>query len=238
MNPRGRLPQIPKGWTEEGLCAGLSLLGSVAIFELLDKPAPRALAALLISAAVGFGAGRWIVRSRHPRWASAVSAIVLVAVIVDASVSAPWHHLLVNEATWHAVASALRSSADRTLLAACVLVGVAGASERVAFGDRGRSGTIAHPALAVLPAFVLVTWSAAVERGSISGALCVGLIGVGGLAVLAGDQQKQSLSSDSAGATRTASRQRGIQLALVAALGSGSRGRSLGGWKWCVGYRR
>ena len=91
---------------EEGLCAGLSLLGSIAIFELLNKPTPRgSLAALLISAVMGFGAGRWIVRSHHPKRAIVVSAVVFVAVIVEAAVPAPWHHLLLNTATWHEVAS-------------------------------------------------------------------------------------------------------------------------------------
>ena len=47
---------------DEGLCAGLSFLGSIALFELLDKPAGSStLFALLISAALGWGAGRWIV---------------------------------------------------------------------------------------------------------------------------------------------------------------------------------
>ena len=152
MKSRIHAPSNPRGWTDEGLCAGLSLLGSVAIFEVLDKPAPVAsLVALLLSAAVGFGAGWWMVRSRHPKRAVAVSAVVLVAVIVEAAVPTTWHHLLVDPTTWHRVASSLRVGADRTLLAACVLVSLAGASERVAYGDRDRPGTVAHPALAVSP---------------------------------------------------------------------------------------
>ena len=67
MTWRLHLPSGPRGWTDEWLCAGLSFLGSIALFEVLDKPAASAtLVALLISAVVGSGAGRWIVRSLYP----------------------------------------------------------------------------------------------------------------------------------------------------------------------------
>jgi transglutaminase-like putative cysteine protease len=201
---------------DEGLCAGLSFLGSIAIFELLDKPGASAtLVALLISAAVGSGGGRWIVRSLYPERAVVVSAVVLIAVIIEAGVPAAWHHLLVDPSTWHRVASSLRAPTERTLLAACVLVGVAGAAERVAFGDRDRPGSIGHPALAVLPALILVTWSAAAAPGVVSGALCGGLIVLGGSLILFGDPVVQQSNADSVGATHRGSRRRGITAALL-----------------------
>jgi transglutaminase-like putative cysteine protease len=238
---RFHVPSNPRGWTEEGLCVGLSLLGSVAIFEVLNKPTPVAsLVALLISAVVGFGAGWWIVHSRRPKRAVAVSAAVLVAVIVEAAVPTTWHHLLVDPTTWHRVASSLRVGADRTLLAACVLVSLAGASERVACGDRDRPGTVAHPALAVLPALVLVTWSAAAAPGLVSGLLCAGLIILGSLAVLVGDWPRHDTGADRDGALDRAERRRGLAVALLPPLGaflavvlsvslSGALGTSRGG---------
>ena len=238
---RFHVPSNPRGWTDEGLCVGLSLLGSVAIFEVLNKPTPVAsLVALLISAVVGFGAGWWIVRSRRPKRAVAVSAAVLVAVIVEAAVPTTWHHLLVDPTTWHRVASSLRVGADRTLLAACVLVSLAGASERVAYGDRDRPGTVAHPALAVLPALVLVTWSAAAAPGLVSGLLCAGLIILGSLAVLVGDWPRHDTGADRDGALDRAERRRGLAVALLPPLGaflavvlsvsvSGALGTSRGG---------
>ena len=121
---------------------------------------------------------------------------MLVAVIIEAAVPATWHHLLVDPNTWHRVASSLRAPTERTLLAACVLVGLAGASDRVALGDRDRPGSIGHPALAVLPALILVTWSAAAAPGVVSGALCGGLIVLGGSLILFGDPVVQDSDAD------------------------------------------
>ena len=216
MSWRLHLPSSPRGWTDEWLCAGLSFLGSIAIFELLDKPAASAtLVALLITAVVGFGAGRWIVRSLYPERAVVVSAVVLAAVIIEAAVPAIWHHLLVDPNTWHRVASSLRAPTERTLFAACVLVGLAGASERVALGDRDRRGSIGHPALAVLPALILVTWSAAAAPGLVSGALCGGLIVLGGSLILFGDPVVPHSDADLATGTEGGSRRRVIEFALL-----------------------
>jgi hypothetical protein len=213
------IPSTSRGWMDEGLCAGLSFLGSIAIFELLDKPdASVALVALLISAAVGAGAGRWIVRSMYPERAAIVSAVVLILVIIEAGVPAAWHHLLVDPSTWQRVASSLRAPTERTLLAACVLVGFAGAAERVAFGDRDRPGSVGHPALAVLPALILVTWSAAAAPGVVSGVLCGGLIVIGGSLILLGDPVVQQFNTDSVGPTLRGSRRRGITAALLSPL--------------------
>jgi transglutaminase-like putative cysteine protease len=211
-------PSSSRAWVDEGLCAGLSFLGSIAIFELLDKPdASATLVALLISAAVGSGAGRWIVRSLYPERAVVVSAAVLIALIIEAGVPAAWHHLLVDPNTWHRVASSLRAPTERTLLAACVLVGLAGAAERVAFGDRDRAGSIGHPALAVLPALILVTWSAAAAPSVVSGALCGALIVLGGSLIFFGDPVVQQSNVDSVG-THRGSRRRGITAALLSPL--------------------
>jgi transglutaminase-like putative cysteine protease len=84
----------------------------------------------------------------------------------------------------------------------------------VAFGDRHRWSPVAHPALAVVPALVLVTWSAAVEPGLTSSVLCLALIGFGGVALLVGDQPVPSPGGESAAATRAAPR-RGVQIALL-----------------------
>ena len=117
------IPSGSRDWMGEGLCAGLSVLGSIAIFELLDKPDPSAtLVALLISAAVGSVAGRWIVRSFYPERAAIVSAVVLIAVIIEVGVPAAWHHLLVDPSTWHRVASSLRAP-NRANIARSLRVG-------------------------------------------------------------------------------------------------------------------
>ncbi len=216
MSWRLHLPSGQRGWTDEGLCAGLSFLGSIAMFELLHKPVASAtFVALLITAAVGSGAGRWIVRSPYPERAVLVSAAVLVAVTIEAAVPATWHHLLVDPNTWYRVASSLRAPTERTLFAACVLVGLAGASDRVALGDRDRPGSIGHPALAVLPALILVTWSAAAAPGVVSGALCGGLIVLGGSLILFGDPVVQDSDADPIGTTHRGSRRRGIMAALL-----------------------
>jgi transglutaminase-like putative cysteine protease len=201
---------------DEELCAGLSFLGSIALFELLDKPAGSStLFALLISAALGSGAGRWIVRTLYPERAVVVSAVVLVVVIIEAAVPPIWHHLLVDPNTWHRLASSLRAPTERTLLAACVLSGLAGASERAAFGDRARPGSVGHPALAALPALILVTWSAAAAPGLVSAALCGGLIVIGGSLILFGDPVVQDSDSDSAGAIHRGSRRRRITASVL-----------------------
>jgi Transglutaminase-like superfamily len=204
---------------DEGLCAGLSFLGSIALFELLDRPARSStLFALLISAALGSGAGRWIVRTLYPERAIVVSAVVLVAVIIEAAVPPIWHHLLVDPNTWHRLASSLRDPTERTLLAACVLAGLAGASELAAFGDRARPGSVGHPALAALPALILVTWSAAAAPGLVSAALCGGLIVVGGSLIVFGDPVVQHSDADSAGAPHRGSRRRRIMAAVLPSL--------------------
>ena len=141
--------------------------------------------------------------------------MVLVAVIIEAAVPATWHHLLVDPNTWHRVASSLRVPAERTLCAACLLAGLAGASERVALGDRDRPGSIGHPALAVLPALILVTWSAAAAPGPVSGALCGGLIVLGGSLILFGDPVVPDSDADRARGMERGSRRRVIEFALL-----------------------
>jgi Transglutaminase-like superfamily/Domain of unknown function (DUF4129) len=213
---RRHVPSNPRRWIDEGLCAGLAFLGSLAMFELLNRPVvSAALVTLLMSAAVGYGAGRWIIRSLYPERAAAVSAVLLVAVIIEAAVPATWHHLLVDPSTWHRVTSALRAPAERTLLAGSVVVGLAGASERAAFGDRERLGSIAHPALAVLPALILITWSAAAAPGLVSGVLCGSLIVLGGVIILVGDQEVANPDAGPVGAGHRRDGRRGIAIALL-----------------------
>ena len=179
------------GWLGEGLCGGLSLLGSVAVFRLLTDPLPGSLGALLASAAVGFASGFWIVRSRRSAVAVLLSALVLLAVIIEAAVPETWHHLLVDPDTWHRVATALHVTSNRTLLAACLLVSVTGAAERVAFGYRARPEVTARPGLAVLPTLALVTWSIAASPGVVAGVLGAGIIVIGGTAIVVGDLEGQ-----------------------------------------------
>ena len=186
------------------------------MLELLDKPAASAaVVALIISATLGYGAGRWAVRSLYPELAAVVSAVLFVALIIEAAVPPTWHHLLVDSDTWRSVLSFLRIPGGRTLLAGCILVGLAGASERSAFGDRDRLRSVTHPALAVLPALVLVTWSAAATPGLVSGVLCGGLIVLGGLIILVGDQQVRNARADPIGPMHRGHRWKGTAIALL-----------------------
>ena len=184
---RFAVPSGTAGLIGEGLCLGLSLLGSFAVFRLLNDPLPGSLGALCVSAATGFGAGWWIVRSRRAALVVLLSGLALVAVIVEGAVPVAWHHLLVDSHTWHQVSTALRVDRDRTVLAASLLVGVVGTAERVTVGYRYRSQGTRRPGLAVLAALALVTWSIARVPGWDAAGLGAGMIVIGGLLLLDGE---------------------------------------------------
>lgn len=191
-----RAAPVP-GWLGEALGAALSLLGAVAVFRVPSDPVPGSLGALCAAAAVGFGSGWWIVRSRHKEFALVLSTVIFVAVVVEAAVPQPWHHDLVDAGTWHRVAAELHVASGGRLLGACVLVGVAGALGRVALGRPSPIASTSYSAVAVLPAFALVTWSVAASPGVVAALLGAGIIVLAGAVLVSGDTQARGSLSDS-----------------------------------------
>ena len=157
-------------WADEALCAGLALIGAVALFRILTDPGAPELGSLCACAAVGYASGWWLVRSRHRTLAAAVSGLVFMVVLFEAGAAPPWHRFVLEAGAWHRVVSSLGTPGGRGLQAACVLAGVAALVERTAFGLRDGRGAVPRPGLAVVPALALVIWSLAVRGGA--GARC------------------------------------------------------------------
>jgi hypothetical protein len=177
--------------------AGLRLLGALAVFRVITDPRPGSLGALCVAALVGFGSGWWISHRRHKELALVLSTLVFVAVVVEAAVPQPWHHLLVDPSTWHQLAAALHVASEGRLLGGCVLVGVAGTLERLALGRRWSIASTTHSAEAVIPAFALVTWSIAVSPGAGAALLGAGIIVLAGAVLVCGDAEVRGSMVDS-----------------------------------------
>ena len=189
-------------WADEALCAGLALIGAVALFRILTDPGAPELGSLCACAAVGYASGWWLVRSRHRTLAAAVSGLVFMVVLFEAGAAPPWHRFVLEAGAWHRVVSSLGTPGGRGLQAACVLAGVAALVERTAFGLRDGRGAVPRPGLAVVPALALVIWSLAV-RGGAGGALLAGAtVLVGGATVLLGDVRPDEAAHPAGGRRR------------------------------------
>ena len=233
-------------WIGELLCAGLALLGGLAVFRLLHRPPPGALWELCTNGAVGYAAGWWVLTRTKRAIPGVIALLVVLVVAGESATPVRWHHVIANPATWHHLMTSLTSSGGRAFFSACVVVALAGAASRLALGRLGpadarplpptsattdqrqpQARSWSHPALALLPALGLATWSATSAPGVGAGLIAGAVAGLGGALLVVGDIRTDETSRLAATGQHppvTASRRAGpvtiVAVALVALIGS------------------